>query len=258
MYAETERDTLQNQIFNFIESHSEFEGLIQIGSAAQGFTDIYSDIDLMAGVFSAEDIPNVNEKLFAFFTDLGASYIEKRAWTSTALGISAYFSNGLSVDISFMPTDDIPIKSPSYKTVISKSEKFSETVLKSAAKLPQKSKYGINDSIHYRFINELRYAEIAILRGQIFFADITLSNARQLLLAVETVRENKKLHQFKAYNDLDSDFLNELKLTYPKLHTSDAINESKNQLLALYRKTVDKCDFLNFDDKLLSLIGCFD
>lgn len=259
MYTALDREQLLNKIVEFMKSSSEFEGLLQIGSGAVGFADIYSDIDLMAGCYDAERIKNADHQIQEFFADLGVCHIEKRAWTPTALGVSVYFENGLSVDISFMPTDEIPIKSPQYKVLLSKTDKFADTILQSAERFgKQHEKYGIDNSIHYRFINELRYVEIALKRRQLIWADIALNNARQLLLAVETVAEEKKLHQFKAYNSLEKMFLDKLEETYPRSGEYQDIYKAKEILLSLYLVTVKKIDYLKFDEKLLCLLGCFE
>lgn len=257
MYSVKDREILLEQITQYIKNRTEFEGLIQIGSGALGFADIYSDIDLMAGCYDIECVKAADSLLQCFFSDLGACHIEKRSWTSTVLGMSVYFENGLSADISFMPTNELPIRSPQWRIIFAKTDSFSATAAAAEKQFTSRSgRYGVNNSIHYRFVSELRYAEIALLRGEIIFADISLNNARQLLLAVETVTEGKKLHQFKAYNTLDSSFIDRLEETYPCSRTVNDINTAKEKLLALYLEVVNSCDGLQFDTKLLKLIGC--
>ena len=259
MYTELDREQLLSKIIEFMKNSSEFEGLLQIGSGAVGFADIYSDIDLMAGCYDTECVEIADQQLQNFFVDLGACYIKKRAWTSTALGMSVYFKNGLSVDMSYMPTDEIPLKSPQYKVLLSQTDKFVNTILQGAERFEkQNEKYGVDNSIHYRFINELRYVEIALMRRQFVWADIALNNARQLLLAVETVAEGKKLHQFKAYNSLEQAFLDKLEGTYPCSRVYQDIHQATESLLNLYLETIKQSDYLKFDENLLCLLGCFD
>ncbi len=259
MYKSPDRERLLNRIIIFMRDSSAFEGLLQIGSGAVGFADIYSDIDLMAGCYDVDCVNAANQQLRKFFAELGVCHMEKRAWTSTALGISVYFENGLSADISFMPTPELPIRSPRYKVVFAKTENFTDAVNTGAQRFSERSRrYGLDDSIHYRFINELRYVEIALLRGQFIFADIALGNARQILLSVETVAEGKKLHQFKAYNTLSQTFLDCLEETYPRSQSREDMRIAEGNLLALYLETVESSDFLIFDDGLLKLLGCFE
>ncbi len=259
VYTVTERTNLLNEIVKFVRKNSAFEGLLQIGSGAVGFADIYSDIDLMAGCYDTGAVTAANQQLHQFFLELGACHIEKRSWTATALGLSVYFENGLSADISFMPTPELPIRSPQHKVLFSKSEHFTDTVRAGANRLAEQSgRYEVDNSIHYRFVNDLRYVEIALFRGQFVFADIALGNARQLLLAVETVTEGKKLHQFKAYDTLDKQFLTRLETTYPASRGFKDMHIAKENLLALYLDTVHRCDFLEIDTNILKLTGCFD
>ena len=226
---------------------SAFEGLLQIGSGTIGFADIYSDIDLMAGCCDADCVKDADQQLQQFFTELVACHIEKRAWTSTALGLSVYFEDGLSADISFMPTPELPIRSPQHKVVFAKTDNFTDAVNAGARRFAERSqRYGLDDPIHYRFINELRYVEIA------------LGNARQLLLSAQTVAEGKKLHQFKAYNSLARNFLDRLDETYPRSRTYEDMHTAKEKLLALFLDTIKGSEFLTFDDSLLKLLGCFE
>ena len=259
MYKATDRERLLNRIISIMRDNSAFEGLLQIGSGAVGFADIYSDIDLMAGCYNADCVNAANQQLQQFFTELGACHIEKRNWTNTALGLSVYFEDGLSADISFMPTPELPIRSPQHKVLFAKTEYFTDTVNAGAQRFAECSqRYGLDDSIHYRFINELRYVEIAMLREQFIFADIALGNARQLLLTVETVAEGKKLHQFKAYNLLSQSFLDRLEETYPRSRAYEDMHTAKEKLLALYSETVKDSEYLTFDDSLLKMLGCFE
>ena len=213
----------------------------------------------MAGCCDADCVKDADHQLQQFFSEMGACHIVKRAWTSTALGLSVYFEDGLSADISFMPTPELPIRSPQHKVVFAKTDNFTDAVNAGAQRFAERSqRHGLDDSIHCRFINELRYVEIALLREQFIFADIALGNARQLLLSVQTVAEGKKLHQFKAYNSLAQTFLNRLEETYPKSRTYEDMQNAKEKLLALYLETVNGSKYLTFDDTLLKLLGCFE
>ncbi len=259
MYKATDRERLLNRIISFMRDNNAFEGLLQIGSGAAQYADIYSDIDLMAGCYGADCVKAAEQQLQQFFSELGACYIEKRAWTSTVLGLSVYFEDGLSTDISFMPTPELPIRSPLHKVVFAKTDSFTDTVNAGAKQFAEHfQQYDLDNSIHYRFIHEVRYVEIALLREQFIFADIALGNARQLLLAVETVIEGQKLHQFKAYNTLSQPFLDRLEETYPRSRCFEDISVGKDKLLALYLDTVRNNGYLTFDNSLLKLLGCFE
>lgn len=255
MYTKEERRELLTRIIEYTQAQNEFEGLLQIGSGAIGFADIYSDIDLMAGCLCNDEIEAVHRKLLSFFQDVGAVYIDERVWSKTVLGVSVYFENGLSVDMSYMPTEEIRIHSNQVKIVFAKTKNFLEFIEKELGS--NSTNYSIDDSVHHKFIYALRKCEVAIIRTEFIYADIALSEARLLLLNVEAAREGKKLHQFKAYNSLDKGFINKLEKTFPVSITQEALRDAKEAVLALYLDTVDQCDFLKFDKTQLKLIGCF-
>ena len=243
----------------FLQNLDEIEGLLLLGSRSSDAYDMYSDVDLMAGCFENVSTHDVTTKLRAFFESTRDCYIVNRKWTTTALGLSVYFDSGASLDISFMPTSEMPIRSPQYKVLFAKTTNFTDAVNAGTQRFAEHSqRYGLDDSIHSRFIGELRYVEIALLREQFIFADIALNNARQFLLSVETVAEGKKQHQFKAYNSLSQAFLNRLEETYPRSRTYEDMHTAKEKLLALYLETVKDSEYLTFDDSLLKLLGCFE
>lgn len=256
MYTEKDRESLLNQIAERMRGSDEFEGLLLIGSGAEDFLDCYSDIDLMAGCFADAQIGAAKEKLLSFFESLGAVYVDKRRWSDTVLGFSAYFENGLSADVSFMPTAQLRIRSPRWKLVFSKTDGFTDTVQRRETQRKETNR-GMDDSVHHQFVYALRRCEIALLRFEFVYADRMLSDARQMLLNVEAMREGKDLHQFKAYNTLDADFLTRLEKTYPSSRTCHSLTEAKQELLALYLDTVKQCDFLVFDARQLKLLDCF-
>jgi len=258
VYTTEEREQFYLSILKFINASELFEGLLQIGSCSVGYRDCYSDIDLMAGCYDANAVTKANDSLIAFFTGLGAVYIDRRSWSSTTLGLSPYFENGLSADISFAPTDELMILSPQWKIVSDKSGHLTEHLKADNEEYERCHRSSrINDSIHLRFIYALRRCEIALLRKEYIYADMTLAEARQLLLNVEVMNEGKKLHQFKAYNTLKPEFLEALKETYPGNVQEQEMIHAKKAMLALYLKTVAANGDLHFDDTQLKLINCF-
>ena len=259
MYSEENRKALLDRIVKYMASEPEFEGLLQIGSGATGYTDIYSDIDLMAGCFSEVDVSSANRKLITWFENSGAVYVDKRSWSATVLGLSVYYENGLSVDLSFMPTPELVLRSPAYRILFTKTERFEDKISACDMALSVNAKKrAIDDSIHHRFVYALRRCRIACLRGEYVYADMVLTEARQMLLKLECVRERKKQHQFKAFNTLRTSFLDRLEATYPVSRNRDIILEAQRQLLALYLDTVELCDELTFDAVQLKLLACFD
>ena len=252
MYTEKDRLALLDRIMDFVKDKPEFVCLVQIGSGAEGFADIYSDIDLMAGCVDALSLNAAGDKLFAFFAELGAVYVDHRQWSPTVLGLSAYFENGLSVDLSFMPAPEIPIMSKQWRLLWSSVDGLE-------AELVQKTEALTTDDglDHHRFFFALRKAEIAILRENYIYAEMTLSDARQMLLRMEAMAEGKKIHEFKAYHTLNGDFLGDLQKTYPRALSRTALTDAKDALFSLYVRTVERNNLLEIDPSQFQIINCF-
>lgn len=255
MYTEQDRDTLLAQISEFIAGNPLFEGLVQIGSGAEGYRDIYSDIDLMAGCYDGQDISTAEETLLSMFNSFGSDYIDRRRWSDTVLGLSVYWSNGLSVDLSFMPTIEIPIRSQRWMILLSKTAAFENTVHSSANNLRKQSHFGVDNVVCHKFLYALRRCEIAAKRGEYIFADSMLAEARQHLLTMEAAYCEKDLHQFKAYNSLPSDFLSQLESTYPVCRDVSGIVNAQENMLTMFLTLVDELKDFSFDKTQLSMIG---
>lgn len=254
MYTEENRAQLLDDIVTFVKANEEFEGLIQIGSGANGFTDIYSDIDLMAGCKDASAVVSAKQKLCVFFQEKNAVYLDFRKWSKTIRGISAYFENGLSVDISFMPTQEIPVLSRQLRLVWAFNKEFENLISTRLTALKEQTGTAVDDAFHHKFFYALRRTEIAMLRNNCIYADVCLSEARQMLLLVEALVEGKKVHQFKAYNTLNQAFLSAVEKTYPKQRTQAEIKKAKDRLLDIYLHTIEHNNLSKVDGAQFKLI----
>lgn len=256
MYSKNDRQQLLHQILAFIQKNKEFECLLQIGSGADGYTDIYSDIDCMAGCVDTAAVVSANRKLEAFFNRNGAVYLDHRKWGECVFGYSVYWKNGLSIDLSFMPTSDMPILSSHWKLLWSADDGMEAKLTEKTKKL-NNNPATFNEQSHHKFFYALRKAEVAILRENYIYAEIVLSEARQILLLAEAMIEGKKLHQFKAYHTLDQVFLAALQGTYAKgLDKEDLVN-AKNALLSLYVRVIEENELCKIDDSQFMIINCF-
>lgn len=235
MYTIEERQALLDDLVESVKQSPVFEGLLLIGSGVQGYSDIYSDIDLMAG---CTDLENAESVLLDYFTNKDAFHIERRSWSRTVLGLSAYFENGLSVDISFMPSVEIPLRTKYWKILDCKSKHFSDLIEEKDRSIPEQTIYLSQHS----FFFALRRMEIALCRKEFVYAEMALSDARNQLLTYEIVKEDKKIHQFKAYNSLDPSFLKKLYRTYPTEISEESLRTAQNNLIKLFEDTEPKVD----------------
>lgn len=256
MYTELDRHQLLVQILAFVKSNSEFCCLVQIGSGVDGFTDIYSDIDLMAGCMDESSVDSASTKLITFFEQIGTIYIDRRKWSDTVLGLSVYFENGSSVDLSFMPVSEMPIRSKCIKILWAADNTIDEIISQKAQGI-QNIKCIVDEHFHHKFFYSIRQAEIALHRQNYIYADIALGEARQMLLTVEAWVEKKKIHQFKNYHTLNQEFLLSLSETYPKEQTFAALFSAKERLTNQYIQLIEKHGLCQIDASQFLIINCF-
>ena len=257
MYVSEERLELREKILSFARENQEFVCLLQIGSGAEGFTDIYSDVDLMAGCVDAPAVERANRKLCKFFKNSGTVYIDHRKWAESILGLSAYWENGLSVDLSFMPVSDMPILSKSWKLLWAADDGTEEMLNAKTARLNPNS-VTVDSAYHHAFFFLLRKVEIAICRKNFIYAEMVLNEARQKLMLAEAAAEGRKLHQFKAYDTLNAAFLAAVRETYPRDLTAEELGGAWNRLLSRYTRLVEDRGLCPIPESQFQIINCFD
>ena len=97
----------------------------------------------------------------------GTVYIDRRKWADHVLGFSAYWENGLRVDLSFMPASDIPILSKKWKLLWSKDDVL-ESSLKEKSDQLAPNAVVVDGSYHHAFF-------ICFAKQKLRFAGKTMS-----------------------------------------------------------------------------------
>lgn len=255
MYTETERQDYYDRVLAFLRGSSLFEGAVQIGSGTYGYTDMYSDIDLMAACTPDTDIQKANEALTEFFINTGASYIWERTWTASVSGVTAYFKNGLNIDISFGPTKELELCSPLWKIVLDKTGQLARHCNEDyIIFLEQFSDYGISEMTVFGCLNALRRFGVALKRGDFIYAANMLNEARDYTVKIVVANEGLKVHQFKSFTSLPEGVRAEITATYPKELDYDDIKKAGDRLLSMLKQAVEKHKKLEFTEGLWSVL----
>lgn len=76
-------------------------------------------------------------------------------------------------------------------------------------------------------------------------------------MKIQGLNEGKKIHEFKAYNELDKEFLKIIEETIPKSLSEIDLVICKDNLLDLFYKVISKSK-LEFDEKLKYLLEIAD
>jgi len=77
-----------------------------------------------------------------------------------------------------------------------------------------------------------------------------LEQMREYTLIVQTLNENKKLHQFKAYETLEPSFIKSYIATYSEKNSLDDLKDSARKLKALFADSLKQSSNISVDNNL--------
>ena len=234
MYTLEDRDKFLNNIINNVKKSESLIGTYLIGSASIGFRDIYSDCDFMMAYDKNVNVRDVRDEILSFFNKDDVGYIMERKWSDTIWGISIYLKNGLSADISFGPLGELKIRSTQISVGVD-SDDLLKNHLSEYIKNNKPKDLDL-ENMGWNFMYILRKISIALERNNDLYAYQLLNDARLEVMKLEGHHENKKMHEFKAYNELDKKFLKEIYKTIPKECTSAEIKKCSKILLEIFNK----------------------
>lgn len=164
--------------------------------------------------------------------------------------------NGLEFNVSVLPTEFLNVKSPLWNVIFDRTGKVSEKMNRENEQfLKQHVKYYVSDDMGFEFVYSMRKFHTEIKRHNFIYALKMLETMRDYTLQVQAMNENKKFHQFKAYETLNPSFIEAYLLTYPKEITSESIAEAAAKLKELFDNTVKKSSIHSMDNDLLQLLN---
>lgn len=254
MYKIEDRKLFFDNILEKVKLSENIIGTYLIGSSSKGFKDIYSDCDFMMAYKDDVETKVVRDEIVSFFNNDEIGALVERKWSDRIWGVSIYLKNGLSSDISFGPLKDLKISSTEIKVGVDSCNKLREH-LKNGLEIfkEKKSNYGIDAKINYEFLYSVRKFKIAIKRENYIYAYQLLNSARTNVMNIEGLNEGKKMHEFKAYNELNDCFLSNIHNTIPKFLSKEELESCMDSLLDLFYKTIKESK-IGFDESLNYLL----
>lgn len=254
MYTKIEREKAFNDIIKFLKSINLIEGIVQLGSGTKGYNDEFSDIDLMVPCFSVADVIHVRSKIQQYFINLGATYVKIKTFKENDYLVIAFLPNNLEFDVSVLPTSYLNVQSPNWKVAIDKTGNVTKKMeVENKCFLNRPIPYRIVEDIDFEFVLCMLRVKTEIKRNNLIFAFKMLDTARDYVLQLQVLNENKKLHQFKAYHTLNQEFVKAVLETYPMEISSQCLNSMYEKLIELFISTINSSTF-HLDEKLLELL----
>lgn len=233
MYSQEEREWYFNDIVNKLKKTDLIEGIVQLGSGVIGYKDQYSDIDLM--ISTDDDVVRVKNIVQQSLHDLGTFFIKEVTLRKDIYLLIAFLENGLEFNISVLATKDLNVKSSLWNIVFDRTGQVTEKMKNENEDFIERPvKYAIDEDIAFEFSYFRKKFNTEIKRNNLIYALQMLEEMRKLTLKLQVFNEEKKLHQFKAYETLQPIFIQTFIDTYPNETTKESTIQSADKVRDLF------------------------
>jgi hypothetical protein len=256
MYSVEERSTYFDHAIKAFESSDLVEGIVQLGSGVIGYKDEYSDIDLMVATSKIENAETVRDFIRDTFKKFNPAYIKEKQFSKDIFLVIAFMENGLEFNVSIVPRDFLSVKSPLWKVIVDKSGLVSEKMNTENERFLNKPvKYNVGIDVPFEFVYCALALEKELKRDNLIYALKMLEEMRDFTLIVQALNEDKKLHQFKAYETLNPTFVSAYLSTFPKEATAENLSVSAERLKELFVSTLKQSSIFFMNNDLEQLLN---
>lgn len=255
MYSYEERNEYFAKTVEKLKASNLIEGIIQLGSGVEGYKDKYSDIDLMIATSQIEDAETTKNFVHQTFSNFNPLYIKEKQFSKDIFLIIAIMENNLEFNVSIVPRELLTVRSPLWKVIVDKTGLVSEKMNAENEKFENKKvKYGLGFDISFEFVYCSLSFEKELSRNNFIYALKMLEQMREYTLIVQALNENKKLHQFKAYETLEPSFIKSYISTYPEKINLENLKGSAEKLKELFADTLKQSFSISMGDDLKQLL----
>lgn len=251
MYSSEDRELYFISLVNMLKQSNSIEGIIQLGSGVTGYRDNYSDIDLM--VSTASDVEDAKKIVAQTLKELGVIFIKEVSLQEDIYLLIAFLQNGLELNVSVLATTKLNVKSPLWNLVYDQSGQVERKMNDEYSRFVEKPLM-IDEDIAFQFTYFLKKFNIELKRNNMIYALQMLEEMRKLTLQIQAFKEEKKLHQFKAYETLDESFIHTFLDTYPENTTNEIVIQAAEKVRELFFKSLKESSIKTLDENYLLLL----
>ncbi|MBD7985660.1 aminoglycoside 6-adenylyltransferase [Sporosarcina sp. Sa2YVA2] len=255
MYDQEERNQYLNKMIEKIRTSEYVEGIVQIGSGVIGFTDEISDVDLMVASTEINNSQIAKDVIKGFFKELNPIYIKEKQFSKEIFLLIVILENKLEFNVSIVPRELLSVKSPLWKVVDDKTGLVTEKMIDENEKFENEPvKYEAGFDVPFEFVYCAIGVGKALKRNNLIYALGMLETMRTYTLYIQAMNENKKLHQFKAYDTLSPSFIQDFLKTYPEKINVESLGCVSKDLIRLFEAVLKKNSLYTMHDDLQRLL----
>lgn len=254
MYSAETRDAHLTQFIQELQNNVNVEGVVQLGSGVNGYQDIYSDIDLMVASSTHISSTDVKEELATYFSTLDHIIVKEKKFSSDMFLLIVILKNGLEFNVSIVPLEKLTVRSPLWRVILDKDDRVLAKMTKEDELFQnQETPYRFHIDPSFEFFYLSHALEKELKRNNFIYALNMLEELRSLTLLVQTLKEEKKAHQFKAYHTLQPLFVQSYLDAFPHTIDTTSIRASREKIQMLFLQSMqDHPQFLKNETLLCS------
>lgn len=255
MYTTEERNTFFDNTIERLKASSLVEGIVQLGSGVIGYKDEHSDIDLMVAASNAENVEITKDFVRESFSEFNQVHIKEKQLREKVYLLIVFMENSLEFNVSIVPRDSLKVKSPLWKVIVDKTGLVSEKMKKEDHQFNNRTlMYEVNEDAVFEFVYCAMRMEKELRRNNFIYALKMLEMMRDYTLQIQAMNEDKKLHQFKAYETLDPQFIKAYLTTYPNELNAQHLTKSAEKLKEVFLETVKQSSIFTMSKDLHKLM----
>jgi hypothetical protein len=244
-FTEDDRLAILNTLLAALRQDERLVGVLLVGSAADGFYDRYSDIDLSVVVAEEHQVSSVFsdwhsriEELFPTVSSFEVPYAEN-------MFLGGYLlANYLEMDVGFLGMADLFAKRGRWKVVFDRSgqiEDLMQTSWEHRVRTDPEAEYRgrLNSIWHY-----ITHTAVSVARGHHWRALHYLETVRATAIELACHRRDFDPHHYRPVHLLPAEFQERLEKTLPKSTGDAEILRALGEAAAIF---FDEC--LAFDQR---------
>ncbi|MBS4201876.1 aminoglycoside 6-adenylyltransferase [Bacillus sp. FJAT-49732] len=236
MYQSEDRTTLLNKIIDFSRTIHDIQGLLLVGSGANGFRDEFSDLDLLIVVKNSKDVVQIHDQLQEYINHHFHVLKEKVYRHEEDIFVTCFFfENYLELDLGVWSKEKLRATKPYWKVMFDRENNEIQRILEESLTSHGFSNIdeAIQDSLSFIW-QFYRSAAVALKRKQYMKAMKDMDFIRDQIIRFLCIQNGINYDFDKSIDQLDSPFLSKLKRTYEVKMNDESIQKVLFELIDLY------------------------
>lgn len=248
-YSPATREAILNRLLTTLQSDQRLTGLLVVGSGAEGFEDVHSDIDVCAVTTSAKDVKSAFQEWGVKIHEMLPVFHSLESSRAPNVYLWVFLlENFLEIDLCFLCLDDLYARRKRWKTVLDRSGRI-EDIMQSSWENRQKP--NLEEAYHSRLSSIwhcIKHAVIAVQRQQLWRAIFELEQVRNRTIELHGLHEELETKRFRHVDQMSEDFLTRLEYTLVKsVKETDIMNALKAATACFFHEARHYDKILNLD-----------